>query len=70
MCLLTLKYLLSLQSRTRPSVQTELDLHTTVFVLFVALDTSGGDTFESFFFFGFTEMVCTWLSVMSGLSDN
>jgi hypothetical protein len=27
-CLLTLKHLVSLQARVRPSVQTELDLHT------------------------------------------
>ncbi len=28
-CLLTLKHLVSLQARTRPSVQIEIDLHTT-----------------------------------------
>ncbi len=34
MCLLALKHLVSLQARTRPSVQAELDLHTTAVAVY------------------------------------
>ena len=70
MCLLTLKHLVSLQARVRSSVQAELDLHTTdrleerdrkkENVIFVPLNVSLiRDVLESFFFFGFTEVVKT-----------
>ena len=75
-CLLVLKHLLSLQARTRPSVQAELDLHATADrseerekkenVVFVPLNVSlRRDALQSFFFFGFTEVVCVYIHYRS-----
>ncbi len=68
---------MSLQARVRPSVQTELDLHTTVdrceerdrkkenFV-FVPLNVFLiRDSLQSFFFSGFTEVVCAYFHYRS-----
>jgi hypothetical protein len=66
----------SLQNRVKPSVQAELDLHTTdrleerdrkkENVIFVPLnDSLIRDTFPSFFFFGFTEVVCVCIHYRS-----
>ena len=75
-CLLALKHLVSLQARVRPSVQAELDLHTADKweerdrkkwnVVFVPLNVSLiEDALQSFFFFGFTEVVCVYIHYRS-----